>query len=356
MAVASAYENIDGNVSCDTINTTGSVNTTGDLIVGTTNIITEIGTKQDEITTDTDISCKTLTTKELSVNGTCVIDTNIYFDTIVIRRPDPSTADGIINLNEIQVWVNDLNIMVQPTTNPTGYFANWDNKEVVITAILDGNGDERSVDAFMYNYVLETNFASQGEADAMIIKDIPLTSINDIQSIVIYNRGGFQQARAIGLVMELYNKENDFTLSTPLASTSEIEVAERTYRYDFPSITSYTLGFSTAESTTQIRDSGDSDTITEVATINVFETDVNINGNVVIEVNLSVGDVNVITEIGTKQNTIQDGDLTIAKTSGLQTALDNKYDDTGGSITGSVNITGDLVVGTTNIITELGTK
>jgi len=37
-------------------------------------------------------------------------------------------------------------------------------------------------------------------------------------------------------------------------------------------------------------------------------------------------------------------DLTIAKTSGLQTALDNKYDDTGGTISGNVDISGDLVV------------
>ena len=81
-----------------------------------------------------------------------------------------------------------------------------------------------------------------------------------------------------------------------------------------------------------------------------------INGNVSITGGLLVGTTNIITELGTKQDTIQDGDLTIAKTSGLQTALDNKYDDTGGTITGSVSITNDLVVGTTNIITELGTK
>jgi len=62
------------------------------------------------------------------------------------------------------------------------------------------------------------------------------------------------------------------------------------------------------------------------------------------------------TALNAKQATIGDGDLTIAKTSGLQTALDNKYDDTGGSIDGDVNITGDLIVGTTNIITEIGTK
>ena len=57
-----------------------------------------------------------------------------------------------------------------------------------------------------------------------------------------------------------------------------------------------------------------------------------------------------------KQDTINDGDLSIAKTNGLQTALENKYDDTGGSISGNVVITGDLIVGTTNVITELCNK
>jgi len=68
----------------------------------------------------------------------------------------------------------------------------------------------------------------------------------------------------------------------------------------------------------------------------------------------TIGDVE--DAIQGKQDTIQDGDLTIAKTNGLQTALDNKYDDTGGTINGDVDITGGLLVGTTNIITELGNK
>ena len=81
-----------------------------------------------------------------------------------------------------------------------------------------------------------------------------------------------------------------------------------------------------------------------------------IDGGVTITGDLVVGSTNIITEIGTKQDTIQDNGLTIAKTDGLQTALDNKYDDTGGTIGGNVDISGDLVVGTTNIIDEIGTK
>ena len=47
---------------------------------------------------------------------------------------------------------------------------------------------------------------------------------------------------------------------------------------------------------------------------------------------LLVNDVNVITEIGTKQDTIEDGDLTIAKTNGLQTTLDDKQTATTNTI------------------------
>ena len=86
------------------------------------------------------------------------------------------------------------------------------------------------------------------------------------------------------------------------------------------------------------------------------DTGGNISGNVTITGDLVIGTTNIIDEIGTKQDEINDGDLTIAKTSGLQTALDNKYNDTGGSISGSVDISGNLVVGTTNIIDEIGTK
>ena len=87
-----------------------------------------------------------------------------------------------------------------------------------------------------------------------------------------------------------------------------------------------------------------------------FTTTGDITGETFHRTSFLVGTTNLLSEIGTKQDEIQDRDLTIAKTSGLQTALDNKYDDTGGTINGNVNITGGLLVGTTNIITELGNK
>ena len=70
-----------------------------------------------------------------------------------------------------------------------------------------------------------------------------------------------------------------------------------------------------------------------------------INGSLDVKTSItlpSIGDVE--DKIQGKQDTINDGDLTIDNTLGLQTALNNKYDDTGGSISGSVDISGDLVV------------
>jgi len=71
---------------------------------------------------------------------------------------------------------------------------------------------------------------------------------------------------------------------------------------------------------------------------------------------LVIGTTNVITEIGTKQDTIQDNGLTIAKTDGLQTALNNKYDDTGGTIDGDVDISGDLSVSGITTTSTLNTS
>ena len=347
--------NITGGLKVDTITTTGNVDIsgnasiTGDLVVGTTNIITELGTKQDEITTDTDLTLNSITTSSLNTSGRVGFDTtNIQFNTLVLRRP---TGSDMIALNEIQVWVNDVNIMVEPSNSLIGYFANWDTDKDTELPPLSYEGTIRSVDK-VYNNILENDndFGSHSgynNTNAMIIKNIPLTNINDIQSIVYYNRSG--EDRSIGLVLELYNIDNDAGLIYPLASSNVITTYQLRYRYDFPSITSYS-GFADGNSIDDIVN----DSIALTETINV--SNIEMVGNVDISGDLVVGTTNIITEIGTKQDEINDGDLTIANTNGLQTALDNKYDDTGGTISGSVTITSDLIVGTTNIITEIGTK
>ena len=95
----------------------------------------------------------------------------------------------------------------------------------------------------------------------------------------------------------------------------------------------------------------DESVTTTDATLSTFEPKININSKIIMNDIVDIKGSLTLPTIGDvedalrgKQDTIEDGDLTISKTSGLQTALDDKYDDTGGSITGNVNITGDLVV------------
>jgi len=107
-----------------------------------------------------------------------------------------------------------------------------------------------------------------------------LTNINDIQSIVYYNR--FGEDRAIGLVLELYNTTNDADLIYPLASSNVISTSSLRYRFDFPSISSYT-GFVDGNSINEIVN--DSIALTETISISNIE----ITGNVSMNNDLSVG-------------------------------------------------------------------
>jgi hypothetical protein len=117
-------------------------------------------------------------------------------------------------------------------------------------------------------------------ADALIIKDIPLTNINDIQSIVYYNRSG--ENRSIGLFLELYNNKNDADLNYPLASSNVISTYSLRYRFDFPSIDTYT-GFADENSINEIVN----DTIALTETISI--SNIEMTGNVSMNNDLSVG-------------------------------------------------------------------
>ena len=72
----------------------GDVTITGDLVVGTTNIIDEIGTKQDEITTSTDLSCNSLTTTgNVDVGGLILAPNQVSFK--ASRIADKTINSGI---------------------------------------------------------------------------------------------------------------------------------------------------------------------------------------------------------------------------------------------------------------------
>jgi len=175
---------------------TGNVTITGDLLIGTTNIINEIGTKQDEITTSTDLSCNSLNTNQLIVND------DLYFDTIVIRRPTGITYNGtdfLIALTELQCW--GYNIMINGDI--IRYFAEFTNKDVDVGS-LDATRDVTNIN----NNNIETGeggvvspLAFDNENISLICKEIPRTKVQDIQSIVLYNRSHSTLDRAEGLAI-----------------------------------------------------------------------------------------------------------------------------------------------------------
>ena len=108
-----------------------------------------------------------------------------------------------------------------------------------------------------------------------------MTNINDIQSIVYYNRSG--EDRSIGLVLELYNIDNDEDLIYPLASSNVITTESLRYRFDFPSISTYSLGFANGSNTEKIV----IDTIALTETISL--SNIEMTGNVSMNNDLSVG-------------------------------------------------------------------
>jgi len=236
--------------------------------------------KQDTITPATDLSCNSITTKHLTTSGKVGFDTtNIQFNTLVLRRPG---VIGEIIFNEIQVWVNGVNIMVEPTNSLIGYFADWDvDKDTKIPPLTYIN-IIRSVDK-VYNNILENNDdfgAHSSGANALIIKDIPLTNIYDIQSIVIYNRAN--ETRSIGVVLELYNTTNDADLNYPLVSSNIISTYSLRYSFDFPSIGSYTDFVGGVSIINIVND-------TSALTETTFVSNIEMTGNVSMNNDLSVG-------------------------------------------------------------------
>ena len=83
---------------------------------------------------------------------------------------------------------------------------------------------------------------------SLIIRNIPLTSIETIQSLVLYNRTGVDNNTTIGVAIELYNSIEDPNLNTILATTAVVTTALDVYRFDFPSIDTYTGYFATGNS------------------------------------------------------------------------------------------------------------
>ena len=336
---------------------------TEDLATNTADILT----KQDLITSATDLECNSLTTGDLEVNGN--ITKKTYFDTIVVRRPTGVSGVGSdrIGVKELQCWVNGVNIMTD--NGLTSYFASWLDKDTDT-----GPQNVATPSTLAHNNSLEDlgalSTGSEGLNSALIIKNIPTTSIHNIQAIVFYSRDSNDTLQtAVGLGIELYNSTNDPNLITPLASTPVITAtALLVYRYDFPSIDTYTDFVGVNSISNIVNNTFAFTQVIVVISYTEITGDVVVAGDLTAE-NFVVGSTNVITELTsldtrldeeelkttalqtlteshtdditantadilTKQATITDGSLTIARTDGLQTALNAKQATiTDGSLT-----------------------
>ena len=266
----------------------------GDLTIAqTAELQTALDDKQDGITTDTDLTSKSLTTNNILSET---------FDTIVIRRPNGFSGNGTgsqaytIILTEIQCWINANNILLD--INTSSYFTDWTDKDVDIGQYLD------NVSSNAYNNTIETGFGAVSPVGmdgnvALIISGFPTTEITKIQSIVYYNRqDGVALDKTLGLALELYSRENDVNLVNPLASSNEISVERDVYRFDFPSLSSYTADFSTSNSTSEI--ANDTLALKEVISYtgsNISCETLTTSGNVSVGGSLFLGDTNLTEDI-----------------------------------------------------------
>jgi hypothetical protein len=159
-------------------------------------------------------------------------------------------------------------------------FALWSSKTVNQGYLSTYSPDK------IYNNSIETVVGAHSKEPssdprlALIIRGVPLNFINSIQSIVLYNRvDNIWYMRAVGLAIELYNSTLDPDLKNPLATTNVISSLSLRYRFDFPSISTYTLGYTTSESTTLITSTAVIETATVYDAYNTLDITANVKIN-----------------------------------------------------------------------------
>ena len=236
----------------------------------------QLDTKQDKLDVDDELNISSIRVDNNFNVDDKIVHEDQSFNTIVVRRADQSDLN-FIDLVELQCWVNNANLIVDNSGILNGYFANWQDNSVELPPVSDFYGVNDVSNS--YNNIFETttsesraigNGIVDGLTNAMIIKNVPLTLINDVQAIVFYTFPT-TNTRAEGLVIELYNTNNDPNLKRTLAKTEVINTIVSNYRFDFPSISNYTLGFdTTGRSTSQIISTDVSSTIQEVVDTSVI--------------------------------------------------------------------------------------
>jgi len=241
-----------------------------------------------------------------------VKENDVSFDTILIRRTDATSV--YMNLRTLQVYANNINILPS-ATNATQSFESGSLGDVIEFMTWNDLVAQVSYRSLTY---YASNIRNNNVTDPYVVHSdnsemayvslyIPLTqsfNISDIQSFVLYNRLNAVQDRINGFRIELYNRSNGFTPGTNVLYSMPINTTANVYRFDLPAITSYTGGFSTTDSQTQIKD------ITVSASTQNFYTtllkveggntelggDLSVSGNVDIS-----GSLNVETSLTTNQ-------------------------------------------------------
>ena len=185
------------------------------------------------------------------------IQSGVSVDTLLFRR---ISGETVINLREVQMWVNGVNVLPNNTLPSTNLNNSPLGDEVEFIVQLQ-DGSYITKDALQTNYAsnsvdnsISGDFDTHSEADNGSLY-IPLTSsfdVGSIQSVVFYNIT-FQAAgeRSIGLQLQLFNRVEDPSLSTPIATGDVITQFNQVYRFDFPPIDTYS-SFTTGISTTSI--------------------------------------------------------------------------------------------------------
>lgn len=96
--------------------------------------------------------------------------------------------------------LNNTNILAANSNILESYFVKWNN---INTKIL-------SSASYLYNNMFNNGLVVAGQGTNAIIKNIPLTSINSIQSIVLISINHLKvNPTKIGWLIELYNSTSD---------------------------------------------------------------------------------------------------------------------------------------------------
>jgi hypothetical protein len=200
------------------------------------------------------------------------LDTDIEFNTVVIRRPNGKKSElsnHTISFAEIQLWLNDVNILHEfGIISTTQYTSGLDEPYEGEAEFVVWTTKKKSIPYFFNGYLVASNAfnnktfptydvtSSANNSDLALI--IPLSSsfkVKDIQSIVYYTRSGgsYFSNMSVGLAIELYYDSNlNGNFTTPIIQTPEISGTfgnQGWVRFDFPELKNYSKGYETINDT-----------------------------------------------------------------------------------------------------------